>query len=163
MPQSVPAQPLVLIIDDDVWIRSVMAETLVAEGYAVAGATNGQAGLELAEQLQPAVIVLDLALPGRSGLEVLQELKHRRPTHEIPVLVVSAYAMLLLGKDARHADGVIQKPFDLAELLAGVEHAANNGRRPPLASNGSAEVPSQPQTTAPRVTTDPTIIREDAG
>ncbi len=100
-----------------------MTELLVDEGYAVAEASNGQIGLELAEQLQPAVIVLDLALPGRSGLEVLQELKARRPTHEIPVLVVSAYALLLLGKDARRADGVIQKPFDLAELLARVEQA----------------------------------------
>jgi two-component system response regulator (stage 0 sporulation protein F) len=145
MPQSVPVQPLVLIIDDDVWIRSVMTEILVAEGYAVAEATDGQAGLELAEQLQPAVIVLDLALPGRSGLEVLRELKDRQPTQDIPVLVVSAYALLLLGKDARHADGVLQKPFDVAELLAYVEHAANTGTRRARASNGSAQVPSEPQ------------------
>ncbi len=47
-----------------------MTEMLVAEGYAVAEASNGQIALELAEQLQPAVIVLDLALPGRSGQPV---------------------------------------------------------------------------------------------
>jgi CheY-like chemotaxis protein len=138
MPHPVPVQQLVLIIEDDAWIRSVMTEMLVAEGYAVAEATNGQAGLELAQQLQPAVIVLDLALPGRSGLEVLQELKHRRPTFDIPVLVVSAYALLLLAKDSHHADGVIQKPFDLAELLARVEQAANTGRlsSPPARTSG---------------------------
>ncbi len=115
--QSVPDQPLVLVVDDDEWIRSIITEMLVAEGYAVSQARNGATALELAERLQPSIILLDLALPGRSGLEVLQELKDRRPTYDIPVLVVSAYAMLLLGKDARRADGVIQKPFDLAKLL----------------------------------------------
>jgi CheY-like chemotaxis protein len=143
--------PLVLIVDDDIWIRSVMTEMLVAEGYAVAEASNGQTGLALAEQLQPAVIVLDLALPGRSGLEVLQDLKERQPTHDIPIVVVSAYALLLLGKDARRADGVIQKPFELAELLARVEHAANTGKRPAVASSGSEHVSGQHRAIAPKV------------
>jgi CheY-like chemotaxis protein len=148
MHHSADTQPLVLIVEDDMWIRSVMTEMLLAEGYAVAEASNGQIGLELAEQLQPVVIVLDLALPGRSGLEVLQELKERRPTHDIPVLVVSAYAVLLLAKDARRANGVIQKPFDMAELLARVEHAASTSKRPALASNGSAHMPGQHRTSA---------------
>jgi CheY-like chemotaxis protein len=126
--QSVPHQRLVLVVDDDEWIRSIITEMLVAEGYAVRQASNGATALELAERLQPSIILLDLALPGRSGLEVLQELKDRRPTCDIPVLVVSAYAMLLLGKDARRADGVIQKPFDLAELLTKVEHVARRSR-----------------------------------
>ncbi len=126
--QSVPDQPLVLVVDDDEWIRSIITEMLVAEGYAVSQARNGATALELAERLQPSIILLDLALPGRSGLEVLQELKDRRPTYDIPVLVVSAYAMLLLGKDARRADGVIQKPFDLAKLLNEVEHVSRGSR-----------------------------------
>jgi CheY-like chemotaxis protein len=159
MAHSVSVQPLVLIVDDDAWIRSVMTEMLVDEGYAVAEASNGQIGLELAERLQPAVIVLDLALPGRSGLEVLRELKKRRPTHDIPVLVVSAYALLLLGEDARRADGVIQKPFDLAELFARVDRA-NSDKRPAFRGNRPAQVPSQPPTPAPRASSGAMVIRQ---
>ncbi len=128
MIQPVPDKRLVLVVDDDEWIRSIITEMLVAEGYAVRQASNGVTALELAERLQPFIILLDLALPGRSGLEVLRELKDRRPTYDIPVLVVSAYARLLLGTDARRADGVIQKPFDLPELLTKLEHVAKRGR-----------------------------------
>jgi CheY-like chemotaxis protein len=118
------AKPLVLVIDDDPVIRSTMRDLLVAEGYSVAEASDGATAVDLAEQLQPGVIILDLALPKRSGVAVLNELKERRPTQEIPVLVVSAYAMLMLGPYAERAHGVIHKPFELAELLEAVERAA---------------------------------------
>ena len=118
------AKPLVLVIDDDAWIRPTMRDVLVSGGYSVAEASDGATAVDIAERLQPGVILLDLALPKRSGVEVLKELKQRRPTQDIPVLVVSAYAMLILGQYARRADGVIQKPFDLAELLKAVEHAS---------------------------------------
>ncbi len=107
----------VLVIDDDAWIRSVIAEFLADEGYTVTQAGDGSSGLDLAERLQPDVILLDLALPMRSGLEVLQRLKERQPTREIPVIIVSAYAMLLIGDHAGRADGVVHKPIDLKQLL----------------------------------------------
>ncbi len=107
----------VLVIDDDAWIRSVMAEFLADEGYSVIQAGDGSSGLDLAERLQPDVILLDLALPMRSGLEVLQRLKEWQPTREIPVIIVSAYAMLLVGDHAGRADGVVHKPIDLKQLL----------------------------------------------
>jgi len=62
----------VLVIDDDAWIRSVIAEFLTAADFGVEQAADGASGLLLAEQVQPDVILLDLALPIRSGLEVLQ-------------------------------------------------------------------------------------------
>lgn len=114
----------VLVVEDDPWIRSLMADLLDGEGYKVLQAADGQAGLDLARQLNPDVILLDLAMPEKSGLDVLHELKTGGPTQDIPVIVVSAYAMLMMGSDARRADGVIQKPFDLADLLAQVEQAA---------------------------------------
>lgn len=107
----------VLVIDDDAWIRSVIAEFLADEGYSVTEAGDGSSGLDLAERLQPDVILLDLALPMRSGLEVLERLKERQPTREIPVIIVSAYAMLLIGDRAGRADGVVHKPIDLKQLL----------------------------------------------
>jgi CheY-like chemotaxis protein len=114
----------VLVVEDDPWIRSLMADLLAGEGYSVVQASDGKAGLDLAEQNDPDVILLDLAMPEKSGLDVLHELKSSKPTRDIPVIVVSAYAMLMMGSDARRADGVIQKPFDLADLLMQVEQAA---------------------------------------
>ncbi len=105
-----------LIIDDDAWIRSVIAEFLTDEGYSVTEAADGSTGLHLAERLQPDVILLDLALPMRSGLEVLQRLNDRQPTREIPVIIVSAYAMLL-GADRGRANGLVHRPIDLRQLL----------------------------------------------
>jgi DNA-binding response OmpR family regulator len=136
MTHQVGARPVVLIIDDDAWIRSMMSEMLAAEGYAVAQADDGSAGLDLADRLQPAAILLDLALPGRSGLDVLHQLKNRHSTQDIPVLIVSAYALLMLGKDVHRADGVIQKPFDLVDLLARVNKAINTSRRGANQSEG---------------------------
>jgi CheY-like chemotaxis protein len=52
----------------------------------------------------------------RSGLEVLERLKERQPTREIPVIIVSAYAMMLVGDHAGRADGVVHKPIDLKQL-----------------------------------------------
>ena len=71
----------------------------------------------MAEQIQPDVILLDLALPMRSGLEVLHRLKERQPTREIPIIILSAYAMLLVRDEATSADHLLEKPFNLKELL----------------------------------------------
>jgi CheY-like chemotaxis protein len=106
-----------------------MADLLAGEGYSVVQASDGKAGLEMAEETDPDVILLDLAMPEKSGLDVLHELKSSKPTQDIPVIVVSAYAMLMMGSDARRADGVIQKPFDLADLLLQVEQAAMKRRQ----------------------------------
>jgi len=124
------AKPLVLIVDDDSWIRTLMAELLASEGFAVLEASDGVRGLKLAQQRSPDVILLDLALPGRSGLEVLTVLKEQQPTREIPIIIVSAYALLLLRDGLGRADGMIQKPFDLSDLLAKVREAVDRTRVP---------------------------------
>ena len=121
-------QKTVLVVEDDPWIRSLMADLLAGEGYSVVQASDGKAGLDMAGESDPDVILLDLAMPEKSGLDVLHELKTSKPTRDIPVIVVSAYAMLMMGSDARRADGVIQKPFDLADLLLQVEQATTKRR-----------------------------------
>ncbi len=123
MSTTAKEQKRVLVVEDDPWIRSLMADLLAGEGYEVVEAPDGKQGLELASEREPDVILLDLAMPEVSGLDVLHELKSSNPTRDIPVIVVSAYAMLMMGSDARRADGVIQKPFDLADLLAQVQQA----------------------------------------
>jgi DNA-binding response OmpR family regulator len=89
-------------------------------GFTVIQAKTGEAGLRLAQEHRPGAIVLDLALPGMSGFDVLNSLKSASSTAHIPVLVVSAYASLVENCAQRGANGWLQKPFNRNELLAEV-------------------------------------------
>src|SRR5258706_664438 len=77
-------QKTVLVVEDDPWIRSLMADLLAGEGYSVVQASDGKAGLDMAEERDPDVILLDLAMPQKSGPDVLHELNSREPTRDNP-------------------------------------------------------------------------------
>ena len=133
MTVAATGQKTVLVIEDDPWTRTITTALLAGEGFAVVEAKNGEEGLRLAEQAPPDVVLLDLALPTKSGLDVLRELKASRATHDIPVIVVSAYGTLMNEQDAHQAAGVIQKPFDYDDLVSHVEQAANGSESRPVA------------------------------
>lgn len=116
-------QKTVLVIEDDPWTRTITTALLAGEGFAVVEAKNGEEGLQLARSHAPQAVLLDLALPTKSGLDVLRELKSDKTTSEIPVIIVSAYGALMNEADAHHAAGVIQKPFDYDDLVGQVERA----------------------------------------
>jgi chemotaxis family two-component system response regulator PixH len=116
-------QKTVLVIEDDPWTRTITTALLAGEGFAVVEAKNGEEGLEQARSQSPDAILLDLALPTKSGLEVLRELKGAAATEPIPVIVVSAYGTLMNETDAQHTTSVIQKPFDYDDLVGQVERA----------------------------------------
>lgn len=116
-------QKTVLVIEDDPWTRTITTALLAGEGFAVAEAKNGEEGLNQARTQAPDAILLDLALPTKSGLEVLRELKGDAQTQNIPVIVVSAYGSLMNENDAQQAAGVVQKPFDYDDLVGQVEKA----------------------------------------
>ena len=75
----------VLVIDDDDQIRPIIADVLGGQDYAAEQAADRTSGLQLAEQVQPDVILLDLALPMRSSLEIRHRLKERQPTRDVPI------------------------------------------------------------------------------
>ena len=118
------AQRTVLLIEHDPWLRSLLTNVLANdEGYTVLPAASGQAGLRLAQQHPPDVILLDLALPDQSGFEVLRQLQTQPPTRRIPVLVVSSSVTLTsaaLGDGA----GAVPMPFSLTSLVAEINRAA---------------------------------------
>ncbi len=116
-------QKTVLVIEDDPWTRTITTALLAGEGFAVVEAKNGEEGLSLARSHNPDAVLLDLALPTKSGLEVLRELKGDGKTEDIPVIVVSAYGTLMNAQDAHQAAGVIQKPFDYDDLVGQVSRA----------------------------------------
>jgi DNA-binding response OmpR family regulator len=113
-------KPLILIVEDDTSIAAGLALNLRVEGFEAQLAADGELGLELARRLAPALIILDISLPRKNGLEVLDDL--RREGNRTPVVMLSAreteadkVTALKVG-----ADDYITKPFGLAELMARV-------------------------------------------
>src|SRR4029079_3209377 len=81
--------PCVLVIDDDSAVRDLMRRSLEKDGFRVEEASDGKAGLELARQLKPAVITLDVMMPHLDGWSVLPPLKGDPATAGIPVIMLT--------------------------------------------------------------------------
>ncbi|TCK75964.1 sigma-54-dependent transcriptional regulator [Acidipila rosea] len=113
----------ILIIDDEAAIRESLETLLVLEGYAVEMAINGEAGLVRIEQQNYDLVLLDLALPGRSGLELLPLIRERQP--DLPVIMITAYGKVENVVDAIRAgaQNFVQKPWDNEKLLADIRAA----------------------------------------
>jgi len=115
------ARPCILVIEDDVPIRRGIVDALRGAGYDPLEADNGEDGLEMAVRMECDLVLLDLVLPRRRGLDVLTQLRRDRPT--LPVIILTAQA----GEDDRvrglrlGADDYVVKPFSIRELLARVD------------------------------------------
>src|SRR5262245_30056711 len=118
----------VLVVEDEPKLANVLASALSAEQYEVAVAFDGGDGLARATTEAFEAVILDIMLPGHTGLEILQALRHRRiPT---PVLILTARDGVedrVLGLDLG-ADDYLIKPFALPELLARIRALLRRGR-----------------------------------
>src|SRR5438067_2686825 len=114
---------IALVVDDDAFMVSAMAELLSEEGYDVHTSSNGFSALRQAAEFRPAVVVLDLLLPERSGADVLADLKADPATHDIGVVLVTGNADLLTPALIAQSDAVLAKPFNVDELVATVNRA----------------------------------------
>jgi DNA-binding NtrC family response regulator len=114
---------LVLIIDDEAEIRESLQTLLELEGYEVETASTGNEGLARAGDRPFDLVLLDLALPDKNGLNVLAEL-HERDS-QLPVIVITAYGTVDNAVKATQAGAAnfIQKPWDNDKLLADVRAA----------------------------------------
>jgi two-component system response regulator MprA len=109
----------VLVIEDDDAISDLLRRGLTYEGYKVSVAEDGTAGLRMARDAPPDLVVLDLMLPGIDGLEVCKRL---RAADDIPILILTARGTVtdrISGLDSG-ADDYMVKPFSIDELLARV-------------------------------------------
>ena len=106
----------VLVLEDDPWFRRLLVEVFEREGYVVLQAADGRTGLALARERRPDLVTLDLAMPERSGLDVLHALKGDEATVSMAVVVVSAYSHTMHTTDRRLADAVYSKPLDVDAL-----------------------------------------------
>ena len=107
-----------LIVEDDAALRKIIVKRLKAEGYAVDECPNGLDGLNFAQSAAYDVIILDIMLPGMSGLEILARLRKDRCTANILMLTArDSIEDRVLGLDTG-ADDYLVKPFSFDELLA---------------------------------------------
>jgi DNA-binding response OmpR family regulator len=113
--QPETAAKTVLICEDDTNLRTLVRLAL-GDAYRYYEAPDGPSGLELARRIHPDVIVLDLMLPGQSGLEVLAELRADHELAGTPVIVMSAWSHSDEAAVQAGADRFVPKPFDPNEL-----------------------------------------------
>src|SRR6201996_5289680 len=113
----------ILVIDDEAGIRESLEVLLTLEGYSIKTAPDGEQGLRMLEMESFDLVLLDLALPGQSGLDLLPQIKERQP--ETPVIMITAYGTVdnVVEAIRAGAENFVQKPWDNEKLLADIRSA----------------------------------------
>ena len=122
----------ILIVDDDPDILELLKMSLEPEGYTIRAASDGEAAVQSATMNPPDLILLDVMMPQKDGIQVIEDLKANADTRSLPIILLTARGQTedkLLGLDTG-ADDYITKPFDLREVTARVE--AVLGRTRPI-------------------------------
>jgi signal transduction histidine kinase/ActR/RegA family two-component response regulator len=119
-PETVPGQPLVLVVEDDPQTSELIGLWLNEASYRVAHAFDGEQALQLARELKPYVITLDILLPKIDGWQVLQDLKADPATRDIPVIVISILERSRRAMELGAFDCFV-KPIEKKELLCRLE------------------------------------------
>lgn len=112
--------PRILVADDDPIVQQFVSSILVENRYEVFTASDGREALDLARELRPDLVVLDLIMPYRDGYEVLRLMQEKPETSKIPVIILSAKSReedIIRGLEAGAEDFMI-KPFNALELVA---------------------------------------------
>jgi CheY-like chemotaxis protein len=122
-PASILENTKIVVVDDRPDFRILIAEFLTRRGAQVFAAKNAFAGLRLVQEIRPDVVLSDITMPGRNGLEFLADIKglSKNSGGSVPVIAVTAYAMddsILLDAGFQR---VLRKPFTPDELLATID------------------------------------------
>ena len=117
--ERVPKGQWILVVDDEVEEARTLEQCLWRQGYDVACAKNGREALEELETMDPALLVLDWEMPEMDGLSLIQELRSRQKTRDLPILLTSASQMM--SPDKSPADSFLAKPYDSVDLIRMVD------------------------------------------
>jgi DNA-binding response OmpR family regulator len=109
----------ILLVDDDSTVRDSLNEVLVAEGYCVIPAENGQQALDLADQRPVDVVLLDLNMPVKNGWDTFEQLTREHPI--VPIIILTARPNQLFTALSAGADALLEKPMDIPTLLRTIE------------------------------------------
>ena len=117
------ANELILIIEDNEKNRKLIRDLLQVKGYQTIDTDTSEDGLKLAEEKTPALILMDIQLPGMDGINAMKQLKAAPKTNRIPVIAITASAMTHNRQTmlAEGFDGYQTKPLSLKEFLADVD------------------------------------------
>jgi two-component system phosphate regulon response regulator PhoB len=113
-------EPLVLVIEDEADLVTLLTYNLEREGFRVAAAYDGEEGMLVASEQRPDIILLDWMLPHLSGIEVCRQLRRAAKTRDVPVIMLTARGEegdRIRGLDSG-ADDYVTKPFSTPELIA---------------------------------------------
>ncbi|MEW6657073.1 MAG: sigma-54 dependent transcriptional regulator [Thermodesulfobacteriota bacterium] len=137
----------ILIVDDDPQLRQSFEKLLTEEGHRVRTAATGEAALEMVKAAAPDLVIMDVRLPGKSGLETFRAMHEIEP--KLPVIIMTAYGTTETAIEATKlgAFEYVLKPFDIPDILALIAQALDAGRFmrsrvemnvPPDATSGDA-------------------------
>ena len=118
----------ILIVDDDDQLRTSFEKLLREEGYTVRCAASGEAGLRMVEDALPDLVIVDVQLPGMSGMETFKAVKAIEP--KLPVVIMTAYGSTETAIEATRqgAFDYVLKPFDIPDMLRIISQALDAGR-----------------------------------
>jgi DNA-binding response OmpR family regulator len=136
------AEGRVLVVDDEPMVRETLGQVLTDEGYVVDLAVDGSTAMERVHAARPDAILLDLMMPGMNGRQFLQALRDQPVYEDVPVLIMTAVHGLSVNPATLGASTVVEKPFNVDELLNKVALAVYRSRQ----SHASV---AQPLPTAP--------------
>lgn len=119
-------KPRILVIDDDDLIRSLVQHILSYAEYEVLLASHGAAGIDLFEEHRPALVILDIAMPEMSGIEVagrLRAIEQREQRPRTPIILLTAYArsFFVSASGQANVDSYLTKPITPEKLLVHVD------------------------------------------
>ena len=137
----------ILVVDDEPMVRETLGQVLSDEGYEVDLAVDGESALERVHAARPDAILLDLMMPGMNGRQFLQALRDEPAYERVPVLIMTAVHGLEVNLATLGASEVVEKPFNVDELLNKVALAVYRSRDestsiPPLPPPLPARMPS---------------------
>jgi two-component system cell cycle response regulator DivK len=120
----------ILIVEDNDKNMKLARDVLQAKGYATLEATTGEDGVRIARERRPDLVLMDIQLPGISGIEALRQLRADEATAAIPVIAVTASVMEQDRRKITQAgfDAYVGKPIALKEFLEAVRAALERGR-----------------------------------
>ena len=138
------AHPPILVVDDNPDNAHIIRDYLGARGYPITVAYNGDDALKAFEEVKPALVLLDVMMPGRDGWQVCREMK-QHPTlgRSVRVVMVTALDDWVNKRQALQtgADDFVEKPFELSKLVAAVER--NVKLLVPTTARGASTAPSR--------------------
>lgn len=118
----------ILVVDDEPMVRDTLGQVLAEEGYVVDLAVDGEDALDCLKAGRPDAILLDLMMPGMNGRQFLQALRNDPAYQDVPVLIMTAVHGLEVNLSSIGASEVVEKPFDIDDLLNKIALAVYRAR-----------------------------------